>query len=377
MARSSGGSDDDRRPTSEERLREARQRFLPGSGSDDRVDSDSLFEEGGIGGTVAYSDSVEVEAEGGVSRDALSTERFPSYQPSDLLGGSPRRLPSFPWGWLVVGVLAAGGLVYDYFTEAKRDESGAVIEAGEVTHDALQVGDCLLLPEGVTLDVDFDYESLGAVPCVEAHDMEVFASVEYPNTEYPGQDALLEFGDESCVPVYEEFTGIAYEHEMLFDYLVSVPDETAWSNGSHSIRCLLTSLDGQRLTGSQQDEGLVVRTGIEVSSCYTYVETDRSFGFKPIDCDRPHDAEYYAVVDVRNQGREQFPGEQYLYELGDSYCYHEFSAYVGQNWEFGVTPDYEILVPIEEGWADGDRLVQCLLVEPQGGTLSRSYADDG
>lgn len=284
-----------------------------------------------------------------------------------------RRLP---WGWIIFGLFALGGFIYDYFTDAKRDESGAVVTAGEVSADGFEIGDCLLLPEGVAFDDEFSFDSLEAVPCADPHDLEFFGVVNHPGDEHPGDDALFGYADEQCSPGFEEFTGVAPEHDARLVLMSFIPDPEGWSNGDREIGCVLQNYDGTMLVGSQRGNGLLGFSGLEVSYCYDVTETSTYVAFDKVACDGPHDIEYFGSSALSHGESEQFPGNEWLWQYGSDECGGQFEAYVGRPWEPDVPPDYSWVLPTEETWSFGDRLVQCFLVDPAGGRLDRSYSEE-
>jgi hypothetical protein len=311
------------------------------------------------------------------SRHVEVTHGFPPFEPSGIPDRPRRKSFAFPVRLVVVGALVLGGLAYSYFTEAKRDESGSVVEAGDVGADALQVGDCLMLPQGASLDVEFEFESLRAVPCSEPHDTELYESVSHPGGAYPGESVLIDFAEEACISAYEEFTGAEFSDEILFDFLYTWPKRDSWSSGHRAIQCHLTSIDAQQLTGTQRGKGLVGWSSLQLSSCYRVVETDSYSGYSPVDCAQSHDFEYYAATELFHEEGEPFPEQEFLASFGEGFCADSYSPYVGRSWEFGVTPDFSWIHPTPETWSTGDRLLQCFLIDPGGGSLKESYAVDG
>ena len=95
---------------------------------------------------------------------------------------------------VLVGIFLGGGAIWGFFTNADRSDGGAIIEAGTLDADELQVGDCLDWPGSGGDDVEV-FDSVRARPCTEPHDMEVYAVLEYPSVSGTswgarGQNAL-------------------------------------------------------------------------------------------------------------------------------------------------------------------------------------------
>ena len=88
-------------------------------------------------------------------------------------------------------------------------------------------------------------------------------------------------------------------------------------------------------------------------------------------CSDPHDAEIYAET-MLPAGK--YPGDDAVGEQADDYCDAQFTALTGLSYEHATSLDFSEYTPTEDGWnADGDRLVQCVLLLPQ--KVTRSYVD--
>jgi hypothetical protein len=91
-------------------------------------------------------------------------------------------------------------------------------------------------------------------------------------------------------------------------------------------------------------------------------------------CDRPHDAELFAVVQLDG---EAFPGDEGVAFRGEERCRAEFGAYVGRSPEAASVGGVNV-GPNEASWRDGNRDVACLLVPARpGGKLSGSKRGGG
>jgi len=75
------------------------------------------------------------------------------------------------------------------------------------------------------------------VECTEEHDTQVFAVVELPDGEYPGDDALATLVLDECGAAFEGFVGVPpAESTLEFDGLS--PSEDTWAVGDREIICL-------------------------------------------------------------------------------------------------------------------------------------------
>ena len=107
----------------------------------------------------------------------------------------------------------------------------------------IEVGDCFDDPEGELIS------NLELLECSDPHDNEVFAEVFIDGVAFPGNDALIEFGFDSCLSEFEAYVGESYAESPL-DYSFLYPSEESWSEGDRSFLCYLYSADLSKLTGS-------------------------------------------------------------------------------------------------------------------------------
>lgn len=154
---------------------------------------------------------------------------------------------------VLVGVVIGGGAIWGYFTNADRDSGGAIVEAGTLDADQLQVGDCLDWPGSGSDDVDV-FDSVRARPCGEPHDMEVYAVLEYPSvsgTSFPGDEILTNWGFDKCFAGFQQYIGASYQSVPDIDITIFWPSEEAWDQDDRTVHCLMIPYEnGVKLTGS-------------------------------------------------------------------------------------------------------------------------------
>lgn len=111
------------------------------------------------------------------------------------------------------------------------------------------------LPVGTCFDDQEDADEISSVPavdCDEPHDNEVFALIEYTDTDvYPGADEMRAIGTELCIDQFEDYVGIDYPTSTL-DVFSIYPTEASWSDGDRELVCALYDVDLAKLTGSMQ-----------------------------------------------------------------------------------------------------------------------------
>jgi hypothetical protein len=85
-------------------------------------------------------------------------------------------------------------------------------------------------------------------------------------------------------------------------------------------------------------------------------------------CSEPHDSEAYASIMIDDG---DFPGDQTVTDQAVADCTTEFNSFVGVDYQDSEL-DFAYYYPTEESWANGDREILCLIVDPAGkatGTL--------
>lgn len=113
---------------------------------------------------------------------------------------------------------------------------------------------------------------------------------------------------------------------------------------------------------------------LKLGDCFDYAalaSTTEISSVSTIPCADPHDAEIYAETHLTE---EQFRADIELQKAGDyetlsnadQFCYDEFATFVGTSYDES-TLNFTPFTPTEEGWAQGDDVVQCILVHPEGG----------
>lgn len=149
-----------------------------------------------------------------------------------------------------VGGLVLGGAAVFAGTQATdddttRDESGSITEAGGLGAYALQVGDCIQLPDAS------EVVSVEGVPCASAHDAQVFAEFRLLDGEFPGVTAVEEAAGEGCYQRWAGAVGTDYESDTVSDFTFFTPTAQSWAEGDREVACLLVPLDGPQMVGDR------------------------------------------------------------------------------------------------------------------------------
>ncbi len=125
---------------------------------------------------------------------------------------------------------------------------------------SLEEGSCFQDP--ATLEVS----EVETVDCEEPHFAEVFHSedIDSEGDDFPGDAVISQQVSETCQgSAFEEFTGVPYEQDSVFDVFALSPTEETWDAGDREITCSVVSLTpGEQLTGSGEGEGVPFEEGV-------------------------------------------------------------------------------------------------------------------
>lgn len=159
---------------------------------------------------------------------------------------SARRLAlPFVIGALALGLSACSATP----TAPVRDTSTGEITEANDTADVflLAVGDCTN-DEGTTSG---EINTVATVPCSDPHDNEAYLSVDLPDGEFPGDEAVGTQADQICYDGFAEFVGASYDASTL-DYFPITPTEGSWGSGDREVLCLVFDGAMEKLTGTMQ-----------------------------------------------------------------------------------------------------------------------------
>lgn len=111
----------------------------------------------------------------------------------------------------------------------------------------LEIGQCSNgIRPGATLTAD----AYRSIPCESPHEAEVFGSVQYVGSgAFPGETALLDFGQAPCAAAFASYVGIDFQESSLQAIIVT-PSEATWIKGDRAIVCVAFGPNGSTLTGS-------------------------------------------------------------------------------------------------------------------------------
>jgi hypothetical protein len=161
---------------------------------------------------------------------------------------------------LLVGVtvLAGVGASAGCGGEEIRAESGEVVAPGSWSVFDLRAGDCI--DAG---DVEGDISDVGLVPCDQPHTQEVFATVDNPETVYPGASELALWADGACLAELRSALGLTLADGVFISYLL--PSFDGWNkNDDRTAVCVLVFPDRGSVIGSYI-AGTAVQTAVSTT----------------------------------------------------------------------------------------------------------------
>ena len=133
-----------------------------------------------------------------------------------------------------------------------NDDDGGDDIGEETSVFELETGDCF------SADADV-VETVTVVHCDDTHTYEVFGVFDHEGDDdepYPGDDAILEYADTRCQPLFEDY--VAADYQTSIYWITSVtPSAETWDDGDdREIVCALKlGEEGDEMTGSAEGTG--------------------------------------------------------------------------------------------------------------------------
>ncbi|MCJ1688583.1 DUF4190 domain-containing protein [Rathayibacter sp. VKM Ac-2927] len=119
-------------------------------------------------------------------------------------------------------------------------------------------------------------------------------------------------------------------------------------------------------TPAAQDPESVDVFSVQVGDCLNDSGVDEVSTVEIIDCAAPHDFEVFAEFPIPG---DTFPGADQVDTAASEGCLAAFPDFVGLTYEES-TLDYSYFSPTQESWqSNGDRLVSCLIIDPNTQTI--------
>jgi hypothetical protein len=107
-------------------------------------------------------------------------------------------------------------------------------------------------------------------------------------------------------------------------------------------------------------------TELEVGDCFDGAsEGETVVSVTPVECDKPHDKEVFAVFDYPSSPSD-YPGDDAILAEAEEGCIPAFGSYVGKDFE-ASTLEVLYLTPTTDTWRQGDKEITCTLLAPNPG----------
>jgi hypothetical protein len=124
--------------------------------------------------------------------------------------------------------------------------------------------------------------------------------------------------------------------------------------------------------GSISGGGTLSIEDLRVGDCFNSEETDEISSVDARPCTEAHQYEMFHIATWAAAG--EYPSEDAMVGFVIDECIPAFEAYVGRSFQASQL-DFVHFVPVEEGWAAGDRVFQCAMFDPAVAELSQSLRD--
>lgn len=156
---------------------------------------------------------------------------------------------------IVLSTIGALLMTLAFTTGGARDAWDGFRDAasGAGTTFSVEKGECFDAPSGSLEGYAYDVDT---VPCQGRHDAEVFANIQMPAGDYPGDDAVTDVADERCYDLSESYAMDSWALPDDVDVYYFTPTRQSWRYGDREITCMFGNADAEAsLTGSlRQDE---------------------------------------------------------------------------------------------------------------------------
>jgi hypothetical protein len=135
----------------------------------------------------------------------------------------------------------------------RDEETGAIVEEGDLSVFSVRAGDCFDRPD----EGDTEIAELAARPCEESHDGEAFAVFDAPgddDTSFPGVAGIEIMADECFGSRFELYVGSSYAESKYFASAIAPTEDTWEDRGDREFICVLFDPAGP-ITGSVRGSG--------------------------------------------------------------------------------------------------------------------------
>jgi hypothetical protein len=152
--------------------------------------------------------------------------------------------------------VALGVVGVNWFMDAKRDDSGALVSEGNIGAFEIRVGDCFDDASSDASGEEASVTGVHGVPCSQPHDNEVYAVFDVGLTAFPEDGAMAEIAFDSCHERFESFVGRDYQSSAL-DILTLYPSHESWHRqNDREVVCAVYDVSLSKLEGTMKGRAL-------------------------------------------------------------------------------------------------------------------------
>ena len=141
-------------------------------------------------------------------------------------------------GALLLASCGGGAATSD---DSARDDSGDIVEGGDVGVFVVQEGDCISWPTNGDPISSFDGSS-----CDDPHDGEIYSLFDVTGfDDFPGGEIIAEQANQGCLAAFEPYVGIAYQQSEFFFTFLGPSEETWDLVDDREVICIATPAEGE------------------------------------------------------------------------------------------------------------------------------------
>ena len=159
--------------------------------------------------------------------------------------------------------------------------------------------------------------------------------------------------------------GFPLRNVLRGGFLLLVLAPTAWG-----------FINGALNGADRDDSGVIVKAGdlevaeLRAGDCFDLSSGDETATdidkVEAIPCNQAHENEVFVITNY--VASEAYPGEFAIWDFADQFCVTAFDTFVSMAYEDSAL-DFGYFYPSEEGWADGDEAVACVLYNVDGAPM--------
>ncbi len=156
--------------------------------------------------------------------------------------------------------------------------------------------------------------------------------------------------------------GFPLKNVLRGAFLLLVLAPTAWG-----------FIDGAVNGADRDDSGVIAEAGellvtdLRAGDCFDMPagseDSVEVLDVEAVPCSEPHENEVYVVTNYT--ASDSFPAIEAIWDYADQFCLTAFDTFVSIAWE-DSSLQFGYFYPSEEGWADGDQAITCVLYDLNG-----------